>query len=116
LTVADCILLRLIRSATWIWNRPMVELLGRLLPKDVHTRKRGIQRTGMARPLLKPFNGACLNSPSPVHSMSLVLNLYYYDIILLSPYFYEYVHCLFHNSTSMSSLPYSGCSSPNSAM
>jgi hypothetical protein len=26
----------------------MVELLGRLLPKDVHTRKRGIQRTGMA--------------------------------------------------------------------
>jgi len=41
-------LLRLILSATWISNRRIVELLGRLLPKDVHTRKRGIQRTGMA--------------------------------------------------------------------
>jgi hypothetical protein len=69
-------ILRLIRSATWIWNRPMVELLGRLLPKYVHTR--GIQRTGIA------ITEACLNSPNPVHGMSLVLNLYYFDIILQS--------------------------------
>ena len=36
----------------------------------------------LVSPLLKPFSGACLNSPNPVHSISLVLNLYYYDILL----------------------------------
>jgi hypothetical protein len=105
-------LLRLVRSATWIWNKPTVEPLGRLHPKDVpHVRE---ESKGLVSPLLKPFSGTCLNSPNPVHSISLVLNLYYYDILL--PHFYEYVHCLYRNSTYMSSLPYSVCSSLSSAM
>jgi hypothetical protein len=59
----------------------MVELSGRLLRKDV-TRVRE-EFKGLVSPLHKPFNGASLNSPSPVHSISLVLKLYYFDIILL---------------------------------
>lgn len=63
-------LLRLIRSATWMWNRPMIELLGRLLPKDVHARKRGIQRTGMAITEALQWSLSEFPQSSPQHVIS----------------------------------------------
>jgi hypothetical protein len=38
---------------------------------------------GLVWPLLTPFSGTCLNSPSAVHNISIFLKLYSFDITLL---------------------------------